>query len=309
MVSTMESLIDRLLAREDVANRQPGSPCAIDSVLARINATLPAALLYLWQHSDGLALDTINAHMLGPKDADALLTNSYWGPFMCAEGFVPVLDDCELNLVAAAVRGPLTCRLVYLWHESGLPRILYRDFLGFVKDLCTVLDTKRPAAFYLHDSYGDYPPDSPRPADDRAAARSLLATDGARFQWNYAVQLLDESDINEWARLLETDHFVRRDVIARMRQMTSAPIKELLQRDEQAFAEFTEALADTLRSAGFRVGARQGIVLPVEQIGLSLESFFHRRKIRDAQERFLAWITDQLEGRDPRKRPGNAFAN
>lgn len=88
------------------------------------------------------------------------------------------------------------------------------------------------AASFFSMTQGDYPPDGLRSHDDQDAARTLLLTDGTREEWNYAIQLLDAANLVEWAKLLETDHFVRRDAVARMQQMQDPAIQELLERDD-----------------------------------------------------------------------------
>ena len=304
----MKSLIDQFLSRSDVTRRPPAPASTIDAVTTKLDTTLPAPLRHFWEQTDGVTLDRANAHMIGPNEAKRILECEGWGPYLCAEGMLPVVDDHESNYIVEAVRGPLANHLVYLPHDDG-PRLLYRDFDGLINGLYGMLEIRELASLYFHSTPGDYSPNAPRPPQDQLAAQNLMASDVAKYQWKYAAQLLDETNIAEWAKLLETDHFVRRDVIARMRQMTSSPIQDLLRRDQEAFAEFAEALAETLRAAEYRVGPRRDTVLSVEGIYINLEAFFYRRKIRDAQVRFLAWITDQLEGRDPRKRPGNAFAD
>jgi hypothetical protein len=130
-----------------------------------------------------------------------------------------------------------------------------------------------------------------------------MATDGKHEEWNYAAQLLDAANLTEWARLLETDHFVRRDVVARMRQMQAPAIRELLLRDQLAFNDFARAAAEAARGAGLDVGERmEGECLRVGRKWMDLEGFFYRRNIRDAIPRMIAWFKDSIAGRDPHDR-------
>jgi hypothetical protein len=199
---------------------------------------------------------------------------------------------------------PLAFRVAYLPHDDG-SRLLYRDVDSFLQALIEALNGDEPACLSLHDTQGDYPPDAPRNQADQQAARALMATDGPRNEWNYAAQLLDASNLAEWATLLETDHFVRRDVVARMEKMTDPEIRELLRRDRVAFDEFATRAAEAAREAGLEVGRRNQDALQVGGKWMNLEVFFHRRRIPDAVPRMLAWFEDLIAGRNPHDRPGH----
>jgi hypothetical protein len=121
--------------------------------------------------------------------------------------------------------------------------------------------------------------------------------------------LLDASNLPEWAKLLETDHFVRRDVRARMQKMSSPAIRELLRKDEAAFEAFATLAADVARRAGLEVGRRQDDALQVGGKWMSLEGFFHRRNIPNAVPRMIAWFEDLIAGRNPHHRAGHFMAD
>ena len=133
----------------------------------------------------------------------------------------------------------------------------------------------------------------------------MLAAPNERGAWNHAARLLDASNLDEWARLLETDHFVRRDVRARMQKMGSSAIRELLRKDQEALEEFAVNFMNVVRGAGLRLGDRNGQCVRVGNAWYDLEGFFHRRNIPDATPRMLTWINDQLAGRNPYDRNGN----
>lgn len=180
---------------------------------------------------------------------------------------------------------------------------------GFAKGLLVALEAGTTADLFFRKAQGDYGSEGPRTKDDQDAARLLMATDGKHEEWNYAVQLLEESNLDEWARLLETDHFVRRDALARLRQMQSLQIRQLLQRDRRAFAAFAKAAGDAARRAGLNVGQQNGSVLHVGRCCIQLERFFYRRNIPDAMRRLVAWLEDAVAGRNPRDRPDNFMAD
>lgn len=265
---------------------------------------MPESLLKLWRASDGLAIDPLDTHIPSLAQIVHLLTNDAWDQQLVERGLVPVLDDHQSNYLAVCVRYPLAFRVLHLPHDDGA-RVLHRDFESCLRALVEVADAEETADLFLFETEGDYAPDAPRPEEDQKAAKALLAGKNEGGEWNHSARLLDATNLNEWARLLETDHFVRRDVRARMRQMRSPAIRDLLRKDEQAFESFAAHFMKSLREAGVRVGERHRQCVRVGDAWTDLEFFFHRRNVVDATPRMLAWITDQLAGRNPYDRPGN----
>jgi hypothetical protein len=299
---------DRLLARSDVAVAAPAPQAYVDDLVERFGGMLPPSLLELWGASDGVALESLDAHILGPTEMILLIDEQEWPGVLVDEGFLPVLDAHQSNYLAVNVRGPLAYRVAHLYHfDEG--RILYRDVDSFLRALLEALDQDESADLFFYDTKGDYPADSPRTRADQSAARALMATDGASYEWNFAAQLLDASNITEWATLLETDHFVRRDVVARLEKMTDPAIRELLRRDRVAFEDFAARAAKAAREAGLAVGRCNRDALQVGGTWMNLEGFFHRRRIPDAVPRMLAWFEDLIAGRNPHDRPGHFMSD
>jgi hypothetical protein len=300
--------VDQLLARNDVGVGEPAPRAYVEDLVERFGAELPPPLIELWGATDGVALESLDAHILGPTEVILLIDEHAWPQGLVGQGFLPVLDDHQSNYLAVIVREPLAFRVAHLPHDDG-SRLLYRDVDSFIRALLEALDQGESADLFFHDARGDYPPDAPRNRADQSAARVLMATNGARAEWNYAAQLLDASNLAEWATLLETDHFVRRDVRARMEKMTDPAIRELLQRDRVAFDEFATKAAEAAREAGLAVGRRERDALQVGGKWMNLESFFHRRRIPDAVPRMLAWFEDLIAGRNPHVRPGHFMSD
>jgi hypothetical protein len=148
---------------------------------------------------------------------------------------------------------------------------------------------------FLHETEGDYGPDARRSVRDQQAARALLASKHENHEWNFATQLLDETNLDEFARLLETGHFVRRDVRARMDAMQSPAIRELRARDRRAFAQFSTNLATTAQAAGLRVEkATSEDVLRIGGIFIDIEGFFHERHGPNAMVKAIARIQELI---------------
>ena len=299
----MTDFVDQLLKHPDVVRGDPASPSTIDALAAKYGATFPESLLRIWGAGD-LTLETLDAHVPGASEVLQLLDKGSWPEELRARGFVPLLNDHQGNYLAIIVRPPLAYRVAHVPHDDG-SRLIYRDLDGVAKALLEALDSIDSADMYFYDTDGDYPPETPRPVADQETARGLLATDGAGEEWNYAAQLLDESNLDEWATLLETEHFVRRDVVRRMRHMKSPAIQELLSRDRRAFADFASEVAMNARESGLKVGERREGVLRVEGSWMNLDAFFHRRHIPNAMPRMMFWFQDLIARRDPRERPGN----
>jgi hypothetical protein len=300
----MVDFIDQLLSRAEVRLGSPASPSSIDALGERFGAAIPGPLDRLWRAGETIALKTLDAHIASPTEILQWTNNGSWGEQLIEYGFVPILDDHQSNYLAVIVRPPLAFRVVRLPHDDE-SRLLYRDLDSFAKALLMALDAGESADSFFSGTQGDYPPDTPRSRNDQDAARALLTTDGTCGEWNYAIQLLDAANLAEWANLLETDHFVRRDAVARMRLMQAPTIQELLKRDQQAFEEFARAAADAARRAGLEVGERKSGCLQVGGKWMQLDGFFHRRKIRDAMPRMAAWFEDVIAGRNPYDRPGH----
>jgi hypothetical protein len=300
--------VDGLLSRGDVANGEPAPRASIDDLARRFEAVLPVSLIALWGATDGLSLESLDAHILGPTEVIRMIDKESWPPGLVDQGFLPLLDDHQSNYVTVCVREPLAFRVVHLPHDDE-SRLLYRDVDSFIHALIEALDRCEPACLFFHDADGDYLPDAPRNQVDQRAAQSLMATDGKRDEWNYAAQLLDASNLAEWATLLETDHFVRRDVVARMEKMREPAIRDLLRRDRVAFKEFAIRVAEAAREAGLEVGRLERGALQIGGSWMNLECFFHRRNIPDAIPRMLAWFEDLIAGRNPHDRPGHFMSD
>ena len=298
----MGNVIEELLGRDDVVTADPGARSDIDAVRRYFDAPLPEMLVKLWRASDGLLLESLNARLLGPTEVNQLLAEDAWTDELVARGFVPILDDHQSNYLVVIVRDPLAFRVAHLPHDDG-SRLIYRDFESCVADLLRAMDSDDTADMYLYEAQGDYAPDAPRPEEDQEAARELMCTEGEQEEWNYAAQLLDASNLREWVRLLETDHFLRRDVRARMRKMASPAIRELLRKDERAFEDFASLTAAAARQAGLTVGDRHNDVLRVGGKWMNLDALFHRRNIPNAVPRMIAWFQDLIAGRNPHDRP------
>lgn len=304
----MSDALDVLLARRGVAPGPRPDPAAVAALAGRFGVTFPDLLLRLWA-TDGVALDALGAHVPGPTELLAAFENgNTWGDWLVGRGVVPVLDDHQSNYLVAAVRGPLAPRVVLLPHDDS-SRVLYRTVDGFAAALLRALDAGESADVFFHAAEGDYAPDAPRPPEDQDAARALLATAGADGEWNSAIQLLDTTNLAEWERVLETDHFVRRDAVARMRRMSSPEIRALLSRDRRAFATFAREVVKAARAAGLPVGEQRDDALNVGGRWMNLDGFFYRRSIPDALPRLVAWFEDAVAGRNPHDRPGHYLAD
>jgi len=299
----MTGFVDQLLQHPDVVHGDPASQSTIDALAVKYGATFPEPLLKIWSAGD-LTLETLDAHILGADEILRLVEKEHWPRGLTARGFVPLLNDHQANYLAVLVREPLAFRVAHVPHDDG-SRLVYRDLEGCAKALLEALAAGESADMFFHDTDGDYTADAPRTPADQLAARLLLTTEGEHEEWNYATQLLDESNLEGWAQLLETDHFVRRDVVARMRKLHSPVIRELLARDQRAFDEFARRVAAAARNDGLKVGEQRNGVLRVNGSWMNLDGFFHRRFIPEAMPRMMAWFQDLVAKRDPRDRPNN----
>lgn len=316
----MKTLIDELLRKAGNASSRPSAVADIEAVAAALGEPIPSGLLELWRRADGVRLECLDANLLGASAVRELLTgDSFLKDEFLADGFIPILDDNQSNFLVLAARSPLAHRVLHIPHDSD-KRVVYRTLDTCLADLMRTLDMENSADLYLHDAPGDYEPDVPRPEADQLAAKALLLTNNARHEWNLAVQLLDASNVSEWTRLLETDHFVRRDVRARMAKMSSPAIAELLREDDDAFEQFAVAVEEAVQQAGLASRRRNRTVLEIDSQDsaaslkrdrklMNLDAFFYRRNIPDALPRLVAWFQDALVGQNPHKRQDHFFAD
>jgi hypothetical protein len=296
----MADSINELITRDDVDRNDPASVADIEAVADLFGTGLPEPMLRVWRATDGIVLTEIDAHILGPSESLEIAREDVLNMGLVDRGLLPLLDDHQSNYLMLNLSAPLAFRVSYVPHDDG-SRLIFRDLFSCAKHLLGMMD-REESADGLYDTPGDYEADAPRDMADQMSARALLTTGGEHEECNYAAQLLDASNLDEWQQLLETDHFVRRDVRARMAKMSSPAIRELLRTDDKAFADFAARAEAEARKAGLDVGPRDLDCLKIGQSWMNLDAFFHRRNIPNAFSRMIAWFADVAAKRDPRTR-------
>jgi hypothetical protein len=92
-------VVDQLLARDDVSVSDPAPISCVDALGERFGTDLPSPLTKLWKISDGVALASIAAHILGPTEVTLMLDEQAWPPELVVQGFLPLLDDHQSNVI------------------------------------------------------------------------------------------------------------------------------------------------------------------------------------------------------------------
>jgi hypothetical protein len=299
----MDDIIGELLACSAASVREPAGRDDIHAVCESMGAQLPSVLVRLWSASDGIDFEPLHCHIPGTAEILQMIDEKTWCD-LAEAGWLPILDDHESNYLAICVRSPLAHRVVHLPHDDG-PRLIYRDAASSFQQLLEHAERGETPDTYLFESPGDYPPDGSRTDDDRSVGKALLASEHRHTEWNFAAQLLDAADVPAWEHLLETDHFVRRDVRARLKQINNPVIQQLLARDQQAFDDFVALAAREAGRAGFKVGQRGNDSLQIGDKWMNMEAFFHRRRISNAIPRMMDWFRDLLDGHNPHDREGH----
>jgi len=307
----MNDIVHQLLTRTDITTNAPAPPQRIVKVWDHFGGVgngvpLPKSLIELWGSSDGLSLDAIEADLLGPNDVIDLL-NSDPLENLTGRHVLPIVHDRQSNYLVLLLQKPLALRVALLPRDDA-PTLLYRSFASCLKTLINASQRRETADLFFFDTDGDYPPNTPRSPEDQAAARELLAKPHVRDEWNYAVQLLDAANLDEWRQLLNAEHLVRQDARARLQKMNSPELHELLLQSEKEFEIFAKSVAVALKSAGFQVGEMRHHHLHANDLNLNLENFFHRRNIPDAMQRIVWWVQDLAAKRNPQDRPGHFAA-
>jgi hypothetical protein len=287
-------------------------PAMIDEIGRRMGAAIPEELAAVWRRVDGIHFPTLWADFVGPSVALKWITSGGWPEEFVTPGFVPIFDDRQSNIVALAVKEPYAPRVVFLPHD-GDHRLLFRDLERFGRLWPRPDPGDEDAAGLLHEDEGDYTADVPRTPEDRAVARLLLETDDEHHEWYYAIQLLDEADLEQWKMVLETDHFVRRYAVARLAKMRSPEAVELLARDRTEYEAFASRLTEALEKAGLGPVERSRDNLRVGDGWIMLDGYFYLRDMPDALATLVEWFDRRRKGlpvnvdgyRLPHKRPRN----
>ncbi len=193
----MRDYVKELLTCDDVVAVGPPGSASIEATLSRALFKIPASLIELWRAAESVQFDSIDAELLSLEAALEM------APVMGPEelGFLPVLDAHQSNYLGVMIREPLAPRVGYMPHDDGPEGMMlrYRDCDRFLETPMTALDRGENADLYFYDDEGDYPLEGPRTAADRESARALLSKDGAHGEWNWAIGLLDATNLPEWS--------------------------------------------------------------------------------------------------------------
>jgi hypothetical protein len=286
------------LEHEFVTWRSPASDDAIASVARRFGLPLPDALVQLWKTSDGFGLGPFEGEILGVERVLAQLDEypDWAEEFLLEPGRLPVLRVGQSDHFVLHVKPPLAPRLSNMPHDAA-PELEYRDLGSLIAHLPSAFRSGETAEYYFHGPYeGDYEPALPRTPADQEAAEALLQG-GSDEQLSQAIVLLGAQRTDIWARLLESDQFVRRAARLRLSKMTEPNIVELVQRDAAAFADFVEFAKRAAQNAGLTVEREDDVCLRVNGTWYDLDGFFHRRTIPDAFAKLTAWFANDDAGR------------
>jgi hypothetical protein len=295
--------LQSILKHADAKSASPASEEAIAKVAAHYKKPLPEELLQLWRNTNGVKFNKFEGNLLGPYEVLKYIENPVWFDFASAE-LLPLYYNDQSDFYVICMGEPLAYRIMFTPHDDG-PELKYRNIDSFFEDLLVGLDSNEFSALFFHPRNGDYDRSKKRTAQDQTDALALLTQPEGDHNWNYAIQLLDESDPAPWKKLLETDHFIRRDARAHLSALASKSprMKELYEQDQLAFAEFFDRFEKAMKEAGLPVGERSGSCLKIGSSWKELEAFFHLRHEPRAMERMVELCQDRQAGRDARLRP------
>jgi hypothetical protein len=290
--------LEAVLAHPWVVRKAGANAEQIAAVAERFGGEVPEGVAQVWRASDGLTFGQFEGELLGASAVLEMLERQQWPKEFSSRGLLPVISDGQSNHVVAHVRKPLMPRLSYLPKDDG-PSLVYRGVESLLADLLRGFESGDTADVFLAEITGDYEHDALRTPQDLADAKALLEA-GDDESLRGAITLLDAMCLAEWARLLETGHFVRREAKARMAGMAAPEIQALLAADSAAFAAFVELATRAAQQAGEQVGVRRDDALQVGGRWINLDALFYRRNIPDAFERLVAWFAAGARGEDRR---------
>ena len=307
----MSPVISQLAQHPGVVITGTASPAAVVELERKFGVPMPDDLRQLWSLGVKFELRGLRASLLGPEDVLRLtMAQGFnFGEMILSRGFLPVFDNHHSDYLVILLRGPAAFRVAMLPHDDG-SYLRFRSFQSLGSKLLQAMESEAAADEFLYERRtGDYADNAPRTGEDDIAGKALLATDGRNEEWNHAAQLLAPDSIDEWRRLLDTEHFVRQDVLRRLRSMNDPRIHELLKQDRQEFEAFVDAVKIEALARGHVVGDSQRDVLQVNGSWYQMETFFYRRNIPNALPRLMDWFHDQANSQNPHHRPGNYMAD
>jgi hypothetical protein len=319
-------MLERLLNHDGLQLNPPATQAEIELLERRLQTKLPDELLAVWRKSNGFGIPSVNADFLGISQILEFLEN--WDPKI-QTGLLPILDTHSSNHIAFCYWEPLSPRIAYIVHDDNT-RLLYRDFNRFLEVLleCLKQNAELEAAedfddydnesidadIFFHETQGDYGDQLPRTPEDQTVARSLLKMptkqrDSWDTVWNhvFAIQLLDETSVATWQKLLEPGTGLRGEAIARMCHFSSPAIQSLLSQDKLAFDAFANLLILAIQKTPLQFEGYEQNHLKISGRSFVVARFFERRHIPNAIARATAWFEDMVAGQDPRNRPNHFF--
>lgn len=303
----MNPVIHQLVSHPSVRKSGASSASAIVELEKRYGVPIPSDVRHMWSMAARFELLPLNSALIGPADVLELTEAQGFdfGSMILARGFLPLYDDHSSDYLALILHGPAAQRVALIPHDDGT-HLQYRDLTSFASALLHAMESDTAALqFSNRRASVDYSVDTPRTIEDDLAGKALLQTDGKCEEWNYAAQLLSDSSLTELGILLEKDHFVRRDLLARLRTSRSPHVRELLRLDQEKFETFVATVRAEASIHGHAVGERNGSVLQINGQWYEMEVFFHRRNIPNAIPRLMNWLSDSAANLNPNSRPGN----
>ena len=301
----MSDSIRQLLSHQNVQARRPCNSTDIDAVDERLQMHIPAAVRVFWEASNGASLPEHDAEMLSTSEVLELFDIDVFGELLLESGFLPLLYDRESNYICAACNEPLAPRIIYVLHD-GSPVVLYRNMESFLSGCLDLLASSDFSALFFHKTQGDFGSCEQRTIDDHKAARSLIES-GEDWEVSMAIQLLDETCVDEWKGLLNGDRFARQDALIRLKQIGSDASRAILRSDSVEFDAFAAQVCDAAENAGIPVthNKKDPRCIRVNRRWVDLNAFFGRRHIDNAFPRLVDWLVDIRDGNNPNERPGN----
>jgi hypothetical protein len=238
----LQSLLDRAGFRP----RGPAADSAIAELESALDIRLPAEIVQLWRHSDGMEADGME-----------LLPVASAQRFTFAEGFcyVPFAYCQDSNPYAIACREPLVGTVIHICHDDDWS-LLCRGLARFLE----LVGDARQRGEGMDQIAGDFDFAAPdRSAEDAALAREVMraaeAMDREDYQrttaLRFAAQLLGRGHEDDLAAVLTLgDEYTRAAVRERWTALDTPLARERLGEDTAAFQAFIAELQRAFETAG-----------------------------------------------------------
>ena len=142
------------------------------------------------------------------------------------------------------------------------------------------------------EGYTHYKRTNVRSQEEISLGKRLIVSEDDS-NWIYAAYLLSDKEAEEWLKLLDTEHFLRREVIERLNHIGTDEARTILSIDRGQYDEFANLLVDKLKNRGVESEYYDGNYLKVKGHHFILDYLYYKRN-KESLDQASEWITSRI---------------